>query len=97
MDDNEVKGLESLRELKREYQSLLEHPAWHKLVAVVQKQVDELQQALLMPLRSQDEVFLREFNKGQLEGRLSLTNTIETLIETLEMDIRKAENERDGE
>lgn len=84
----------TLQDMRKQYQSLLEHPAWCKLMAVVQGQVDELQQILLMPLKAPEEVYMREFNKGQLEGRLSLTNTLQTLIETIEFDLERTEDER---
>lgn len=86
--------LATLQDLRKQFQQLLDHPAWGKLIAVVQGQVDELQQVCLRPLSSPDEVYVREFQKGQLEGRLSLTNTLETLIAELELDIERKQNEK---
>lgn len=81
--------LTTLLDDKKAWQRLLESPEWGKLVAILQQQVDELQQVVLRPLMSSDEVYLREFQKGQLEGRLSITNTVETLISDLEIDIER--------
>jgi hypothetical protein len=91
-DDARDPDLVSLIDVKREWQSLLDSPQWGKLVEVLQAQVDELQQVLLRPLSSRDEVFVKEFQKGQLEGRLSITNTVETIIAELEVEIERKQN-----
>jgi hypothetical protein len=43
-------------------------------------------------LKGADEAFVQEFRKGQLEGRLSLTNTIETIIADLDIEIERKQN-----
>jgi hypothetical protein len=35
---------------------------------------------------------VKEFQKGQLEGRLSITNTVETIIAELEVEIERKQN-----
>jgi hypothetical protein len=84
--------LATLQDMRKQFQQLLDHPAWGKLIAIVQGQVDELQQVCLRPLAHESEVYLKEFQKGQLEGRLSFTSTLETLIGELELDIERKQN-----
>lgn len=72
----------------RQWEALIETPEWGKLVGMLQEQADGLQRAILFsPLAGADSVYQQEFMKGQLEGRLSISNTVETLMETLKVDI----------
>lgn len=91
-DDLRDPDLVSLIDEKRAWQRLIDTPEWGKLIAVLQGQVDELQGVLFRPLSSKNEVYLREFQKGQLEGRLSVSNTVETMIAELESEIERKRN-----
>ena len=81
---------------KRGWEKLIATPEWSQLMTVLQEQTDSFQRHILfVPLRKLDDALEIEYMKGQLEGRLSLTNTIETIIEGLEIEInslRKPEN-----
>lgn len=97
IDEQRQKDLVTLIEEKKVFQQLLEHPGWCKLVGIIQDQVDNLQtQALFRPLKSMDEVLEQEFTKGRIEGRLSLTGTIETLLEEYDASIDQLRGEEDG-
>lgn len=89
--------LVSLVEERRGWERLTSTPEWGKLVSVLQEQADELQAGIIYsPLRSSDEVYLQEFRKGQLEGRLSVSNTVATLIAELDAEINRLKEQDDG-
>lgn len=85
-DDRE--RLADLQHERRQWESLIESPEWGKLVGILQEQADGLQREILfMPLASADMAYTQEFRKGQLEGRLSISNTVETILENLQVEI----------
>lgn len=84
-----TKDVVTLRDELRGWQRLIDSPEWGKLIAILQEQVDEIQRSLLRPLASSDEIYVKEFQKGQLEGRLSVSNTVETIISELEEEIKR--------
>lgn len=92
MNEERQRDLVTLQEERKEWQRLLESPQWGKLIGLLQQQVDELQQVLLMPCTTRKEQMLAEFRKGQLEGRLSISNTVETLVEDLTTEIERMQN-----
>ncbi len=82
MDSREERQL--ARDTLREIELLLSLPVWGKLVGVIQAQVDALQSQILnSPINSLGDVAQIEKAKGSLEGRLSLTRTIETWQEEM--------------
>ncbi len=82
MDSREERQL--ARDTLREIELLLSLPVWGKLVGVIQAQVDALQSQILnSPINSLGDVATIERAKGALEGRLSLTRTIETWQEEM--------------
>lgn len=82
--------LVALLEQRKAWEALTSSPAWTKLVRVLQEQADELQRSIIYePLKCLDEIYVQEFRKGQLEGRLSITVTAETILSELEFDINR--------
>jgi hypothetical protein len=80
--------LSDLQFERKQWEKLIESPEWGKLVAILQTQADALQQEILFsPLAGHDAVFTQEFRKGQLEGRLSITNTVETVLGEIQAEI----------
>lgn len=72
----------------REVQVLLSSRAWGTLVSMVQEQADGLQNQLLRsPVESVGDVLKMERVKGELLGRLSLTDTVDSWVETLQYQI----------
>lgn len=76
----------------RELQTLQLSAAWRQLTGVIQEQVDMLQNRIIFgEVKAAEDLYMIERLKGQLEGRLSLSMTLETLIETLEMDLKQVQ------
>lgn len=72
----------------REVQVLLSSRAWGTLISMVQEQADGLQNQLLRsPVESIGDVLKMERVKGELLGRLSLTDTVASWVETLQYQI----------
>lgn len=72
----------------REVQVLLSSRAWGTLVSMVQEQADGLQNQLLRsPVESIGDALKMERVKGELLGRLSLTDTVASWVETLQYQI----------
>lgn len=96
MQDPEGKLVQLIEERKL-WETLTSSPAWMNLVTVLQQQTDELQRVIIYnPLTRLDDVYLQEFKKGQLEGRLSITATIETIMSDLEYEINQIKEFLDG-
>lgn len=84
----------TLKDQKRQWELLLESPAWLRLRKVLQEQTDNLQRTILLtPLARLDEALAQEFSKGKLAGMLALEQTIEGVLMDLEMEIEKSERE----
>lgn len=82
--------LVQLLEARKAWEALTSSPAWTNLIRVLQEQADELQRSIIYtPLAHQDDIYAQEFRKGQLEGRLSITVTVETILSELEFDINR--------
>lgn len=82
--------LADLHYQRRGWEKLIETPEWGTLIRVLQDQADALQaKVVFTPLTRGDDIYLQEFMKGQLEGRLSISNTVETLMEQLDVQIRQ--------
>jgi len=72
----------------REVQVLLSSRAWGTSVSMVQEQADGLQnQRLRSPVESIGDALKMERVKGELLGRLSLTDTVASWVETLQYQI----------
>lgn len=83
-------------EVLRFYHELLRTPGWIMLQALLQQQVDAMQQEILFtPCKSIDDAFQQEFKKGQLEGRLAVAELVNTAIANAEYDksLNKGANE----
>lgn len=95
MLDVQTKLINALEE-KKTWEALTSSPAWGKLIRVLQEQADELQRTIIYtPLTRQDDIFVQEFRKGQLEGRLSITVTAETILSELEFEINQLKEQLD--
>ena len=89
--------LSSLIEEKKAWESLTSSPVWSKLIRVLQEQTDELQRSIIYtPLARQDDIYVQEFRKGQLEGRLSITVTAETILSELDFEIDNLKEQLDA-
>lgn len=88
--------LATILEEKKAWEALTSSAPWRKLIRVLQEQADDLQHNIIyVPLTKQDDVFLQEFRKGQLEGRLSITTTAETILSELEFDLNRIKEQLD--
>lgn len=95
MNDPQSRLVNVLEE-KKAWEALTSSPAWGKLIRVLQDQADELQRTIIYtPLTRQDDIFVQEFRKGQLEGRLSITVTAETILSELEFEINQLKEQLD--
>lgn len=84
MNEEELSAKITLREV----QVLLSSRAWGTLVSMVQEQADGLQNQLLRsPVESIGDALKMERVKGELLGRLSLTDTVDSWVETLQYQI----------
>ena len=90
----ELKDPVNIKERIKEFQSLLNAPAWVMISTMIQAQVDNLQNEILFaPVESEGDVYKLERKKGMLEGRLSLAATTMAMLEELEYDLRLAQKE----
>lgn len=87
-------------EMKRQLEALALHPGYLALSQAIQEQVDRMQQHILFErCKNADEAMMKEYEKGQLEGRLSIERTRNTLIDSLSVDIERStknESSRDS-
>lgn len=80
--------LQDTLDSRRVLNELLENKGWRRVVAIVQQQADAIQQEILFtPCLSLDSAIAQEYKKGQLEGRLCLSNLLETEVEMCEVTI----------
>ena len=95
MSDN-VQELGNLSVRKRDWEELLNNPAWEQLVDILQEQANALQQSILFkPLTDQMGLYERERLLGKLEGLLSVTATVESLQQELSLDISQAKQRKE--
>ena len=93
-----IQELGNLSVRKRDWEELLENPAWGQLVGVLQEQADALQQSILFkPLTDQMGLYERERLLGKLEGLLSVTATVESMQQELSLDITQAKQLKEQE
>lgn len=86
----------NIQERKKDFERLLESPAWRIINTAVQAQVDTLQQEILFaPIESEAQLYMLERKKGMLEGRLSLVTTAMAMLEELEVDMQRAQSKGD--
>lgn len=91
-----MSDLTSLIVQKRELEELLNHPQWLKLISVLQEQADGLQQLIVFtPLAGMDMALKQEYQKGQLEGRLSISSTVQAMLDSLARDIEAARGKKE--
>jgi len=84
------------RELLREIEQMLESRAWRVVVEAVQEQTDALQQTILFsPCNGLDSAMAMEYKKGQLEGRLSLSDTVGGLMASLQLDVQREKGDEE--
>jgi hypothetical protein len=96
MEIDNMTEVGNLHEAKRDWERLLENPAWIQLMGAVQAQTDSLQQDILFsPISSESDLFMCERKKGMLEGRLSLTATAQALVESVQLDLNLATKEKE--
>lgn len=78
----------TLSEWKSAFEALTNSPAWRRLSAAIQGQVDSLQQEVLFrPLVNEGDVLTCERRKGMLEGRLALNATAMGIVSEIEMEM----------
>ena len=86
----------NIKERIKEFEALLNTPAWGMISRTIQAQVDNLQNEILFgPVESEGDVYRLERKKGMLEGRLSLAATTLAMLEELEYDLRSAQKENE--
>lgn len=97
MEGEELREESNVVELKREFETLLSSRPWRMVITAVQSQIDDLQnQVLFGQVTCEGDVYRQERLKGQLEGRLALRGVAETLLETLEMDVKQLKENNNG-
>lgn len=88
----------NIQEQKKEFERLLESPAWRIINMAIQAQVDSLQQEILFgDVEDASSLYRLERKKGMLEGRLSLAATATAIIEDLEIDLQRAKVAKENE
>jgi hypothetical protein len=88
---DEYEDSANISDQKKELQRLLDSPAWGHIIGVIQQQTDSLQNEILFaPITSEADLYMLERKKGMLEGRLSLSITVETMLENLAVDFNEA-------
>lgn len=93
---DEYKDAANIREQKKDIERLLESRAWGMIVTAVQAQADALQQEILFgDVHSEADLYRLERKRGQLEGRLALTATVEAMLQSVEVDLMMAEQRGD--
>lgn len=93
---DELKDPVNIKERIKEFEALLNTPAWGMISRTIQAQVDNLQNEILFgPVESEGDVYRLERKKGMLEGRLSLAATTLAMLEELEYDLRSAQKENE--
>lgn len=98
MNMDEMTEPGNLSKAKRDWEDLLKNPAWVQLVEAVQAQTDTLQQSILFgPVRTAEDLYKCEREKGMLEGRLSITATAHAMKESIEVDLNEALNRKGSE
>ena len=85
---SDTSELASMLERKRDLEQLLDSRGWKNLVLLGQAQVDQLQREILFtPCASLDSAITHEYKKGQLEGRLAMSELAATEVEIYEARI----------
>jgi len=84
----------TLSELKQTFELLTSNAAWRRLMLAIQAQVDSLQSEIIFSeVVSEADVYRLERRKGMLEGRLSLQNTFNGMLDTIQQDLRSKTGE----
>jgi len=87
-------SLANVLERRRLLEGLREDKAFIYLNSLVQQQVDQLQNEILfIPLTSVDSAWIQEYKKGELKGKLSWADALETEIDSLGLTIRKLQDD----
>jgi len=95
---DEYEDSANISDQKKELQRLLDSPAWGHIIRVIQQQTDSLQNEILFgAITSEADLYMMERRKGMLEGRLSLSSTVETMMENLAVDLNAAIEKKEGE
>jgi hypothetical protein len=98
MADTEYQEPLNILEQKKEFERLLDSPAWRILMREVQEQVDHFQRTILFaPIEGEADIFKQERMKGQLEGRLSLEHLVRTKMEQLTYDHARAQEAKNAD
>jgi hypothetical protein len=80
--------LTKVSDARKGWEKLITTPEWATLMGVLQEQVDGYQRVVLFrPLGKLEDALAQEYMKGQIEGRLSLANTVETIMEGLDSEL----------
>lgn len=74
---------------------LRQHVGYRYLSAVIQEQVDELQRDITQHPVTPETVYVQEFKKGLLMGKLSYEDLIDTILAGTQYDIRRKHEQRD--
>lgn len=89
-----AQDLSAAIETRRLLEVLRTDRAFLLLNDMIQKQVDELQRSILfIPCTGVDSAWEQEYKKGQLAGKLSWGDVLETAIDNLELDIRNLQGQ----
>lgn len=88
--------MDSIQEKLALWRGLLGHEAWQEMVKMMQEQKDSrIQQVMLMPLESQDRIFEQEFVKGEFAAFALMMTLPDTMVETLEIELKKQQKDED--
>ena len=83
----EVNNLEEAEGLLSEFRNLIKSRAWELLAKDIVEQMNGREETLHTPLPNLDELYNREFLKGEISGMYTMLGYPNTIIEDLESHI----------
>lgn len=85
-------------EQKKYWEGLHMNPAWVSLCQAVQAQADSLQEEIIFsPVRSVEDTYRLEGVKGELRGKLSVSQTAEAMYQEVCVELVEALKDNQGE
>ena len=91
MELHEYRDPSNLSGVLREWELLLNNPAWVSLVKALQDQADSMQNEVMFgEIHGPETLYMMERMKGRIEGRISITATALAMYESVKQDLETA-------